>query len=121
MIKASGLAAGKGVVLPSSKEEAQAALKDIMLNKEFGSAGDEVVIEEFLTGQELSFLSFVDSYTMKSLVPAQDHKQIFDNGTCSSKTIGKIYLVCSTRVRPGSKYRRYSFSLRILFSNFPTR
>ncbi|KAL8912112.1 MAG: hypothetical protein Q9171_002828 [Xanthocarpia ochracea] len=79
VIKCTGIAAGKGVVLPSSRDEAQEALKEIMLDKKFGSAGDEVVIEEFLTGQELSFLSFVDGYTIKSLVPAQDHKQVFDN------------------------------------------
>ncbi|KAL8726760.1 MAG: hypothetical protein Q9166_006499 [cf. Caloplaca sp. 2 TL-2023] len=79
VIKATGIAGGKGVVLPSSKEEAQEALKEMMLDKKFGSAGDEVVIEEFLTGQELSFLSFVDGYTIKSLVPAQDHKQVYDN------------------------------------------
>ena len=78
VIKASGLAAGKGVILPESKEEAEAALRDIMLNKEFGAAGDEVVIEEFLEGEELSILSFCDGYTIKSLPPAQDHKQIYD-------------------------------------------
>ncbi|KAL8934379.1 MAG: hypothetical protein Q9216_005945, partial [Gyalolechia sp. 2 TL-2023] len=50
-----------------------------MVDKQFGSAGSEVVIEEYLEGQELSFLSFVDGYTIKSLVPAQDHKQVFDN------------------------------------------
>ena len=60
-------AAGKGVILPSSKEEAHAGLKDIMLAKEFGSAGDEVVIEEFLQGDEISILSFSDGYTIKSL------------------------------------------------------
>lgn len=61
------MAAGKGVILPSSKEEAHAGLKDIMLAKEFGSAGDEVVIEEFLEGDEISILSFSDGYTIKSL------------------------------------------------------
>ncbi|OBT55005.1 phosphoribosylamine-glycine ligase/phosphoribosylformylglycinamidine cyclo-ligase [Pseudogymnoascus sp. 24MN13] len=78
VIKASGLAAGKGVIIPTTKEEAQAALKDIMLDKEFGAAGDEVVIEEFLEGDELSILSFSDGYTIKSLPAAQDHKRIFD-------------------------------------------
>lgn len=83
VIKATGLAAGKGVIIPSSKEDGLQALKDIMVPKEngqkaFGSAGDEVVIEEFLHGQELSFLSFVDGYTIKSLLPAQDHKAVFD-------------------------------------------
>ncbi|KUJ19814.1 phosphoribosylamine--glycine ligase [Mollisia scopiformis] len=78
VIKASGLAAGKGVIIPSTKEDAHAALKDIMLDREFGSAGDEVVIEEFLEGDELSILSFSDGYTIRSLPPAQDHKRIFD-------------------------------------------
>lgn len=78
VIKASGLAAGKGVVIPQTKEEAQAALKDIMLEKEFGEAGDEVVIEEFLEGDELSILTFSDGKAIKSLPPAQDHKRIGD-------------------------------------------
>jgi phosphoribosylamine--glycine ligase/phosphoribosylformylglycinamidine cyclo-ligase len=78
VIKASGLAAGKGVIIPKTKKEAHEALKDIMLKKEFGSAGDEVVIEEFLEGDELSILSFSDGYTIRSLPPAQDHKRIFD-------------------------------------------
>ncbi|KAI9811813.1 MAG: hypothetical protein M1826_003034 [Phylliscum demangeonii] len=78
VIKASGLAAGKGVIIPTTREEAHAALKDIMLAKEFGSAGDEVVIEELLTGEELSILAFSDGYTIKPLPPAQDHKRIFD-------------------------------------------
>ncbi|MCJ1351163.1 MAG: hypothetical protein MMC33_001145 [Icmadophila ericetorum] len=78
VLKASGLAAGKGVILPSSKQEAQEALEQIMLKKDFGAAGDEVVIEEYLEGEELSFLSFSDGYTIRSLPPAQDHKQVYD-------------------------------------------
>lgn len=78
VIKASGLAAGKGVIIPSSKEEANAALKEIMLDRQFGSAGDEVVIEEFLEGNEISILSICDGETIRSLPPAQDHKRIFD-------------------------------------------
>ncbi|KAI9824988.1 MAG: Bifunctional purine biosynthetic protein ade1 [Sarea resinae] len=78
VIKASGLAAGKGVIIPTTKREAHDALKEIMLDHEFGSAGDEVVIEEFLEGDELSILTFSDGYTIRSLPPAQDHKRIFD-------------------------------------------
>jgi phosphoribosylamine--glycine ligase/phosphoribosylformylglycinamidine cyclo-ligase len=78
VIKASGLAAGKGVIIPTTKQEAQDALNLIMLDKEFGSSGDEVVIEEFLEGEELSILSFCDGYSIRSLPPAQDHKRIFD-------------------------------------------
>lgn len=81
VIKASGLAAGKGVIIPQSKQEAQDALKEIMLDKEFGAAGDEVVIEEFLEGDELSILSFSDGTTIRSLPPAQDHKRIGDGDT----------------------------------------
>jgi phosphoribosylamine--glycine ligase/phosphoribosylformylglycinamidine cyclo-ligase len=72
------LAAGKGVLIPTTKEEAHQGLKDIMVNKEFGEAGDEVVIEEFLEGEELSFLAFSDGYTIVSLPPAQDHKRALD-------------------------------------------
>ncbi|OJJ43791.1 hypothetical protein ASPZODRAFT_135817 [Penicilliopsis zonata CBS 506.65] len=78
VIKASGLAAGKGVIIPTTKEEAHQALREIMLDHQFGAAGDEVVIEEFLEGDELSILTFSDGYTIKSLPPAQDHKRIFD-------------------------------------------
>lgn len=81
VIKATGLAAGKGVIIPETPEEAQQALKDIMLDKQFGSAGNEVVIEEFLTGDELSILSFCDGTTIKSLPAAQDHKRIGEGDT----------------------------------------
>lgn len=81
VLKASGLAAGKGVIIPSSKEEALAGLNDIMVSREFGSAGEEVVVEEFLTGQELSILTFSDGYTTLSLPPAQDHKRIGEGDT----------------------------------------
>ena len=78
VIKASGLAAGKGVIIPTTKEEAQKALRDIMLDRQFGDAGNEVVIEEYLDGDELSVLTFCDGYSIKSLPPAQDHKRVFD-------------------------------------------
>ncbi|PHH90519.1 hypothetical protein CDD83_3444 [Cordyceps sp. RAO-2017] len=78
VIKATGLAAGKGVIIPRTKDEAREALKQIMVDRAFGAAGDEVVIEELLVGDELSVLSFCDGYTIKSLPLAQDHKRIFD-------------------------------------------
>ncbi|KAI7860447.1 phosphoribosylglycinamide synthetase [Circinella umbellata] len=78
VLKASGLAAGKGVLIPTTKEEALAGLKSIMVDKEFGEAGDEVVVEEFLEGQELSVLAFSDGYTIIPLPPAQDHKRAYD-------------------------------------------
>ena len=76
VIKATGLAGGKGVVLPETKEEAYMELKEMMLEKKFKAAGDEVVIEERLEGEEISILSFCDGHTIKSLPPAQDHKRI---------------------------------------------
>ena len=78
VIKADGLAAGKGVIIPTTKEEAHAALKEIMVDRQFGAAGDQVVIEEFLEGEELSVLTFSDGYTIRSLPPAQDHKRALD-------------------------------------------
>ncbi|KAF2158219.1 phosphoribosylamine--glycine ligase [Myriangium duriaei CBS 260.36] len=81
VIKADGLAAGKGVIIPQTKEEAQAALKEIMLDREFGAAGDQVVIEEFLEGDECSILSFSDGTKIRSLPAAQDHKRIGDGDT----------------------------------------
>ena len=79
VIKASGLAAGKGVIVPESRQEAGSALRSIMLDGEFGAAGDEVVIEEYLEGEEISILSFSDGHTILSLPAAQDHKRIHDD------------------------------------------
>lgn len=98
VIKASGLAAGKGVIIPQSKEEAHAALKEIMLDHEFGTAGDEVVIEEFLEGDELSILSFSDGTTIRSLPPAQDHKRIGDGDT--GPNTGGMGTYSPTRIAP---------------------
>ena len=78
VIKASGLAAGKGVIVPSDLAESVAALDHIMLDRAFGSAGDEVVIEERLTGPELSVLAFCDGETVAMMPAAQDHKRAFD-------------------------------------------
>ena len=79
VIKASGLAAGKGVILPASAEEAEAALRQIMVEREFGAAGDEVVIEERLEGPEASVLAFSDGRTLAVMPAAQDHKRVFDD------------------------------------------
>jgi phosphoribosylamine--glycine ligase len=78
VIKASGLAAGKGVLLPETDEEARAALARLMLEKGLGAAGDEVLIEERLSGQEASVLAFCDGERMAVMPAAQDHKRIFD-------------------------------------------
>ncbi|WVW85037.1 phosphoribosylamine-glycine ligase [Kwoniella bestiolae CBS 10118] len=76
VIKASGLAAGKGVLIPETNEEALEALKSVMVDREFGDAGDEVVVEEYLTGPEISVLAFSDGYTIIPMPAAQDHKRI---------------------------------------------
>lgn len=78
VIKASGLAAGKGVILPETDEEAKSTLEDILVKKVFGEAGAEVVIEERMTGQEVSFMAFTDGTSVVPMLPAQDHKRIFD-------------------------------------------
>jgi phosphoribosylamine--glycine ligase / phosphoribosylformylglycinamidine cyclo-ligase len=78
VIKASGLAAGKGVIIPQNNAGALTALREIMLDGKFGDAGKDVVIEEFLEGDELSILTFSDGTTFKSMPPAQDHKRIYD-------------------------------------------
>ncbi len=78
VIKASGLAAGKGAIVPASREEAEAALRQIMVERAFGAAGDEVVIEERLCGQEASVLAFCDGYHVVPMPAAQDHKPVFD-------------------------------------------
>ncbi|KAI0375249.1 aminoimidazole ribonucleotide synthetase [Pilatotrama ljubarskyi] len=81
VLKASGLAAGKGVLLPESVDEAIAGLKEIMVDNVFGAAGQEVVVEELLTGPEVSVLAFSDGYTVVPLPAAQDHKRIGEGDT----------------------------------------
>jgi phosphoribosylamine---glycine ligase len=78
VIKASGLAAGKGVVLPETLEEAKTTVESILVDKTFGEAGSEVVIEERLSGQEVSLMAFTDGETIVSMLPAQDHKRLLD-------------------------------------------
>ena len=78
VVKASGLAAGKGVILCGNGEEARLAVQSIMHDKAFGNAGDQVVVEEFLIGQEVSLLAFTDGKTVLPLDSAQDHKAAFD-------------------------------------------
>ena len=79
VVKASGLASGKGVVLCRNGKEARSAIQSIMQGKVFGNAGDQVVIEEFLTGQEVSLLAFTDGKTILPLESAQDHKAACDD------------------------------------------
>lgn len=79
VVKADGLAAGKGSVVVRSQPEALAAVERIMLQKEFGDAGNGIVVEEFMHGEEVSVLALTDGLNLLVLPPAQDHKQIFDN------------------------------------------
>ncbi len=79
VVKADGLALGKGVIIAKTLDEAETAVHDIMDDKIFGAAGGKVVIEEFLTGPEISVLAFTDGKTMKPMVSAQDHKRAYDN------------------------------------------
>ena len=81
VLKADGLALGKGVLICNTLEEAKDGVKEIMLDKKFGSAGNEMVIEEFMTGREVSVLSFVDGNTIKTMTSAQDHKRAGDGDT----------------------------------------
>ncbi|MCQ2540908.1 MAG: phosphoribosylamine--glycine ligase [Lachnospiraceae bacterium] len=78
VLKADGLALGKGVLICNTKEEALEGVKSIMLDKQFGSAGNMMVIEEFMTGREVSVLSFCDGKTIKTMTSAQDHKRAMD-------------------------------------------
>jgi phosphoribosylamine--glycine ligase len=79
VIKADGLALGKGVVIAQNYEEAVKAVQDMMSDKVFGSAGDRIVIEEFLTGPEVTIMAFTDGKTLVPMVSSQDHKRALDN------------------------------------------
>ena len=78
VLKADGLALGKGVLICNTLEEARDGVKSLMTDKQFGSAGDRIVIEEFMTGREVSVLSFVDGKTIRIMTSAQDHKRAKD-------------------------------------------
>ena len=79
VVKADGLAAGKGVIIANSKKQAVKALDDIMKAKFFGSAGDKVVIDEYLSGREVSLIAFSDGKTVLPMLPACDYKKVWDN------------------------------------------
>ena len=81
VIKADGLALGKGVIIAQTREEAEEAVTDMMANAKFGKSGSTVVIEEFLTGPEVSVLAFTDGKVVKPMVSSMDHKRIGDNDT----------------------------------------
>ena len=79
VIKADGLALGKGVIIAKTMTEAKAAVKEIMEDKKFGDSGNNVVVEEFLTGPEVSVLAFTDGIALKPMVSSKDHKRAYDN------------------------------------------
>ncbi len=79
VVKADGLALGKGVIIAKDHNEAQAAVKEIMEDKKFGDSGNNVVVEEFLTGPEVSVLAFTDGIALKPMVSSKDHKRAYDN------------------------------------------
>ena len=79
VIKAEGLALGKGVIIAENEQDAIDGIREIMEDKKFGASGDRIVIEEFLTGPEVSVLAFTDGKTVKPMVSAQDHKRAYDN------------------------------------------
>lgn len=81
VLKADGLALGKGVLICQNLEEAKEGVRTIMLDKKFGTAGNQMVIEEYMTGREVSVLSFVDGKTIKTMTSAQDHKRAGDGDT----------------------------------------
>ena len=81
VLKADGLALGKGVLICNTYEEAEAGVKTIMVDKQFGASGNTMVVEEFMTGREVSVLSFVDGNTVRTMTSAQDHKRAGDGDT----------------------------------------
>lgn len=81
VLKADGLALGKGVLICRDLDEAREGVKELMEDKKFGSAGEKIVVEEFMTGREVSVLSFVDGKTIKIMTSAQDHKRAGDGDT----------------------------------------
>ena len=101
VVKADGLAAGKGVIVCATVEQALAAVDDIMVKSVFGSAGKRVVVEECLEGEEVSVMAFTDGETVVPMVSAQDHKQVFD-ADCGPNTGGMgAYApaqVCTTEI-----------------------
>ena len=81
VLKASGLALGKGVLICNTLDDAKAGVAELMMDKKFGDAGSKIVIEEFMTGREVSVLAFADGKTYKLMSSSQDHKRAGDGDT----------------------------------------
>ena len=104
VIKADGLATGKGVLICQNVDEAEQAINSIMVDKSFGEAGQSVVIEQFLTGQEASFHALCDGTTSVLFPPSQDHKQVFDGDTGPNTGGMGVYAPVSWVTEAGTKY-----------------
>ncbi|MEF3698872.1 phosphoribosylamine--glycine ligase [Desulfolutivibrio sp.] len=104
VVKADGLAAGKGVVVAGTVEEAKAAVTDMMVKKIFGPAGETVIVEEALSGEEASFLAFCDGERCVPLTACQDHKAAFDGDT--GPNTGGMGAYCPAPILPESEYGR---------------
>jgi phosphoribosylamine--glycine ligase len=104
VVKADGLAAGKGVVVAGTVDEAKAAVMDMMVNKVFGPAGETVIVEEALSGEEASFLAFCDGERCVPMTACQDHKAAFDGDT--GPNTGGMGAYCPAAVLPESEYGR---------------
>ncbi|PIE39802.1 MAG: phosphoribosylamine--glycine ligase [Gammaproteobacteria bacterium] len=105
VIKADGLAAGKGVVIAANQAEAEAAIMDMMSDKVFGAAGDTVVIEEFLDGVEASILSFTDGNSILPMLSAKDHKKIGEGET--GLNTGGMGVICPNPFVSDSVYQQF--------------
>lgn len=102
VVKADGLAAGKGVIVAQTTDEAIQALEEIMVQKSFGDSGKHVVVEECLVGEEASFICFCDGHTVKPLPSSQDHKAVFEGDT--GPNTGGMGAYSPAPVLPASRY-----------------
>jgi phosphoribosylamine--glycine ligase len=94
VIKADGLAAGKGAVVVKTYEDAAKTIERIMIDRTFGDAGDRILVESFMVGQEMSIMAITDGKTVRILLPSQDHKQAYDGDR--GPNTGGMGVICPT-------------------------